>query len=274
MDGAMGTELEGRGVDTSSPSWTARALLEAPDVVRQIHDDYVAAGAELITANTFRTHARSLRSIGREADARELTRQAVQFAKAAAGSEAYVAGSVAPLEDCYSPHLTPGESALAAEHDELARNLADAGVDVILIETQLTIREAVLACQAARRTGVPCCVSFVCGRNGALLSGESLLDAYWAVAEFRPSAFLVNCTPGEEVLSALQPCLSLRERIPLGAYANTGRLLPNGTWEATAGISPAVYAEYAQTWLEAGLQLIGGCCGTRPAHISALREII
>src|SRR5262245_41106780 len=101
LDGATGTELNRRGVDTSLPLWSAAALLRAPEVVRQIHADYVASGAQAITANTFRTHERNLRASGL-ADARrlasELTAQAVALARSAAGALAWVAGSQAPLE--------------------------------------------------------------------------------------------------------------------------------------------------------------------------------
>lgn len=274
MDGATGTELARRGMNLSAPGWSAAALWERPELLTQIHRDYVAAGAELITANTFRTHARNLQDAGRADQAEHWTRRAVELAREAAGNQAYVAGSVAPLEDCYSPQRTPEDAQLRTEHARMAAALVAAGVDLILIETQVTIREALIAAEAARRTGLPFCVSFVCNRRGQVLSGESLREAFEAVLPLEPSALLLNCIPAEEVLGNFAPLGSLLRGTPKGAYANTGRLLPTGSWEATDGAEPAVYAGYARDWMNHGLQLIGGCCGTTPEHISAIRSVI
>ncbi|WP_437202413.1 homocysteine S-methyltransferase family protein [Planctomicrobium sp. SH664] len=274
LDGATGTELSRRGVNVDVPSWSAAAILTAPEQLLQIHRDYVEAGAEVITANTFRTHARSLRSLGWEGRAEELTRRAVEIARAATDGRCYVAGSLAPLGDCYTPAETPELADLAVEHATMARQLADAGVDLLLIETQLTIREACAAAAGAQVTGLPFAVSLVLGRDGNLLSGESLTDAQMALKVFQPDVVLVNCLPAEEVLPGLKPLLFSGTARHLGAYANTGRLMPNGSWEATSGELPAVYAEFARGWKDAGLILIGGCCGTMPQHISAIRNVI
>jgi len=268
LDGATGTELSRRGVDLDTPSWTAGAILEAPRVLWQIHRDYVEAGADIVTANTFRTHARNLAAIGQAARTRELTFRAVEIARDAAGKTAYVAGSMAPLEDCYSPQNTPESDSLLAEHLCMAENLAAAKVDFILVETQLTIREGTIAARAASATGLPFGVSFVCNAAGQLLSGESLLNAYLAIAPLQPALFLVNCVPVEEVLTDLAPLRAQTVQIPLGAYANTGRLLANGSWEATKGELPAVYAEFVEQWKQADMKAFGGCCGTTPEHIS------
>jgi len=157
LDGAMGTELARRGVDTSQEEWSAAALETAPDVVRQVHIDYIRAGADIITTNTFRTHARSLQSSAR---AREWTHKAVRLAQEAVGERSvYIAGSVAPLEDCYSPHLTPPVSYCLREHRELIHNLE--GVDLLLIETMNTVHEAAAAAQNAHAAGIPFVVSLV-----------------------------------------------------------------------------------------------------------------
>src|SRR5258707_8830056 len=125
LDGATGTELNRRGVSTDLPLWSAGALLDAPATLRQIHRDYLLAGAEIVTANTFRTHRRSLARGGYGDSAAELTRLAVELARAAVGEgalapPAYVAGSLAPLEDCYSPELVPPQAECEREHAELA----------------------------------------------------------------------------------------------------------------------------------------------------------
>lgn len=274
LDGATGTELTRRGVDTSLPLWTAAAILEAPDVLRQIHRDYVEAGAELITANTFRTHARSLKAAGWDQRAGELTERAVQLAREAAGQRAWVAGSLAPLEDCYSPERTPADDALAREHAEQATNLAAAGVDCILAETMPTVREAMAAARAAVATGLPTWVGFVCDSEGKLLSGESVAEAAEGVLPLGPAGLLINCTPTPEVHRALAALRKAAGDMPLGAYGNIGRPDPQQGWVTTDAADPEAYARYAETWLSSGARLIGGCCGTTPDHIAALRKLL
>lgn len=274
LDGATGTELARRGIDLSSPSWTASVLLDQPEVLAAIHRDYAAAGAELITANTFRTHARNLRSLGQERNAGRLTRTAVEIARSAVPPEVWIAASVAPLEDCYSPHLTPSLSEIEFEHQAMARSLAEADVDFVLIETQVTIREAVCAARAVTAVGLPFAVSFVGNAEGQLLSGENLADAFQAVAEFSPCLLGVNCLPCAEVLPALAATKGIALHIPRCAYANTGKLTAQGTWVLTEGRDPAVYAVHAQAWQTHGIRLIGGCCGTTPDHITAIHSTL
>ncbi len=274
MDGATGTELNRRGVDTALPLWSAAALLTAPEVLERIHVDYLDAGAEMVTANTFRTHARNLAAGGLADQALELTRRAVEIARRAAGQRGWVAGSQAPLEDCYRPDLTPEESALGEEHAGMAKNLAEAGVDVILVETMPTIREAVAATRAAVATGTPTMVSFICDRNALLLSGESLVTAAKAVLEFGPAAVLVNCGPARWLADAVRVLREHCGGTPVGAYANIGEADPQQGWRNTSAADPSRYALYARDWIHAGARLIGGCCGTTPAHIDAIRQLI
>jgi len=273
LDGATGSELDRRGADTSLPLWSARALIEAQALLFQIHTDYVQAGAELITANTFRTHRRSLAKGGLGHRARELTFTAVELAKRSGAR--WVAGSLAPLEDCYSPELVPPQAECEAEHAELAQNLADAGVDVILVETMNTIREAEAATRAALSTGRPVLTSFVCRSDGRLFSGERVSAAAQALAPLGVSGLLINCTPSPSIH---QPFTELRENTPgylrTGLYANIGHTHDIKGWTNTEDISPDGYAALAHQWLKLGAGFIGGCCGTSPAYIAALKAII
>lgn len=273
LDGATGSELDRRGADTSLPLWSARALIEAQATLLQVHQDYVQAGAELITANTFRVHRRSLAKGGLGHRARELTFAAVEIAKRSGAL--WVAGSLAPLEDCYSPELVPPPAECEAEHAELAQNLADAGADVILVETMNTIREAVAATRAALNTGRPVLTSFVCRSDGRLFSGERVSAAAQAIAPLGVSGLLINCTPSPSIH---QPFTELRENAPhtlrIGLYANIGHTDEIKGWTNTEEVSPEGYATLAQQWLALGASLVGGCCGTSPAYIAALKAMI
>lgn len=274
LDGATGTELQRRGLEMSLPLWSAAAIESAPELLRQVHADYAAAGAEILTANTFRTHARSLAATGVADRAADLTRRAVEIARAAAGNAVLVAGSQAPLEDCYAPELVPDDDTLHREHRAMARHLAAAGVDLILVETHNSLREAAAAARAATETALPVLVSFVCGADGKLLSGETLTNAAAALLPFQPAALLVNCVPADAVLGMLSELRAAAPALSLGAYANVGRLQPDGTWLETDAVEPVRYAEHARSWLDFGAKLIGGCCGTTPEHIRRLRELI
>ena len=285
LDGATGTELNRRGVNTDLPLWSARALLAAPEVLRQIHADYARAGAEIITANTFRTHRRSLAGGGLGERAAELTRQAVALARdglreARIGpGAAFVAGSLAPLEDCYSPELVPPQAACEREHSEMARHLAEAGVDLILVETMNTIREAEAAVRAARATGLPVLASFVCRSDDRLFSGERVADAVRAIAPLGAAGLLVNCTPSTSIHRPFAELRAAAAELPAnppvcGLYANIGHTDDVTGWTSTADVEPLEYAQLASGWLNAGANLIGGCCGTTPAHIAALRVIL
>src|SRR6266851_4146244 len=188
LDSAMGTELERRGMRSDLPLWSARALLEAPELVLTIHRENVAAGAELLTANTFRTHRRTLEREGRGDRAAELTWSAVALARRAAGEggrPVFVAGSLSPLEDCYRPDLVPDPGALEREHGEQARSLASAGVDAILVETQNNVAELAAAVRAAKATGLPVVASMITDGDGRLLSRESIGAAAAAAAAGR-----------------------------------------------------------------------------------------
>jgi len=276
LDGAMGSELERRGVSTALPLWSAAALDDAPEVVERIHSEYLAAGAQVITTNTFRTNIRALAKAGIAHRARELTHRAVALARRAlqtcsAPAGALIAGSIAPVEDCYAPALVPSDAELLAEHTILANNLAEAGVDLLLIETQNTIREAVAALRAARATGKPVWVSFTLNAENQLLSGEPLSEAVRAVLPWQPSAVLVNCIPVAQVAPVVKQLRALvPAHVAIGAYANAGRIDEDGQWTMEGGVLPDDYAKAAREWRALGATIIGGCCGTTPAHIAAL----
>ena len=275
LDGATGTELTRRGVPTPLPLWSAGALESHPDVVEQIHRDYVQAGADVVVANTFRTNVRTLRGAGRLEEGPNLNRVAVELARRAAAGRAWVAASVAPIEDCYHPERVPDEAVLRAEHGQMAAWLQAASPDLIWIETMNTIREARAAAQAAAGSGLPFVVSFVTREDGDLLSGESLEEAVAAVDAFGPLAIGLNCIPPKG-MSANLPRLRRATQRPLAAYAHIGNPDPISGWSFSQTIAPSVYSECAREWLDLGASIVGGCCGTTPDHIravaAALRE--
>lgn len=279
LDGAMGTELLRRGVPTKLPLWSAAALLEAPEVVQSIHADYIAAGADVITTNTFRTNVRVVEYPGSQHSARELTLRAAELALTAREESGVpgvlVAGGLAPVEDCYEPMRVPPTEALLAEHLVVAKTLQESGVDFIFSETMNSISEAVATAEVSNSVGLPLAMSLVCDQEGNLLSGESLTELVSSIAKYSPLFLAVNCRAPEVIDVALAKLSASAGDIPVGVYANgIGKPDDEDGWKFPEGLDFAAqqYLEHAKKWHSAGAKVIGGCCGTTPEYIAALRD--
>jgi S-methylmethionine-dependent homocysteine/selenocysteine methylase len=273
LDGAMGTELERRGFDARLPLWSAWALVEAPDLVKRIHADYVRAGAQVLTAATFRTTRHTMAKEKLASWAEELTALAIRLAREAAedanpGVEVSVAGSLAPLEDCYHPELAPADDVLTKEHAHTAELLAAAGSDLILVETQNSAREAVIAAKAALTTGLPVWVSLMPRRPHEFLNGDPLAKTAETIRGLGAEAILINCCPPELAAEAFR---TLRKALPearLGVYPNSASH-EGRPWEFASAFAPSTFARWAVE-LSSEADILGGCCGTTPEHIAAL----
>lgn len=277
LDGPTGTELERRGFETALPLWTATAPRLAPDLLLQIHGDYVDAGADILTACTFRTTHHTLSNAGYDDDPRELTSLAVDIAKNAAkkaNRTVLVAGSMAPLEDCYAPERTPDAATLAQEHLAHAQALLAAGVDLILVETMPTAKEALAASRAATtaaRGRVPVIVSLLARPGRQLFDGSALSTALAALADSPVELVAVNCCSTDACTQAMQDLRSTGRLF--GAYANAHQ--PDSTFgQAPASLDVAGYGRGVEAWLDFGATFVGGCCGTGPEHIAHLRKVI
>ncbi len=272
LDGATGSELERAGVDVGMPLWSANAILEAPEVLKQVHISYLEAGSQAITANTFRTHERSLAKAGMGDRAEELTYKAVEIALAArdeVNTDALVFGSVAPLEDCYSPELAPPPEVCQREHKQMMRHLVNSGVDLVLIETMCRAHEAIAAAKVANSEWA---ISF-CTKTteaGVLLDGTYLKDI---IVEFKNATFIgVNCYPATTLAKQIKHLRTIApENMALSAYGNVGYADDDGGWVSTDAIEPERFAEYAMDWVKAGASIVGGCCGTTPKSISEVK---
>lgn len=267
LDGPLGTELLARGVPTPIPLWSAWALDNAPEAVRRIHADYAAAGATVHTANTFRTKRRQL-----GADWEDLARRAVQICREAVPPHHRVAGSIAPLEDCYRPDLSPRDP--RPEHRELARLLAEAGCDLLLCETFPHVGEGLIAVEEAVATGVETWAGFTAGPEAELLSPAEIAEAARQAVDAGASAVFVNCVPASATLEYVEALVAaVSPEVPVGAYANAGHVDEQMGWEPSPQ-GPGLYLRHARTWVEAGATIVGCCCGTGPAHIGALRDLL
>lgn len=180
-----------------------------------------------------------------------------------------MAGSVAPIEDCYRPDLSPPRS--FAEHARLAEVLAAEGCDLLLCETFAHPEEAVSAVSACARTGLPVWCGLTAGPAGTLMSPAQLADAARRCVDAGAEVLLVNCVGARHTLAYVESLAQLG--VPVGAYANAGDPDDRVGW-SPGEPGPERYVAFAEKWRRAGASVIGGCCGTTPAHIAALNQAL
>ncbi|UCF81606.1 MAG: homocysteine S-methyltransferase family protein [Acidobacteriota bacterium] len=302
MDGAMGSELQRRGVDVDKGCsvdklgvWSAAANLDAPDVVRAIHEDYLKVGAEIIISNNFFTSKGMLSMIGEQNRWEEYVRRGGELAVAARDAvnpEAYVAGGIAPTfgyqnvnEDCGSD--------LGQEFEAISRILAEAGVDFMLPEYmageivhETPIKDCVTAVDACAKTKLPVFLGLNIAtdgkKDGKMMHGETYAELVAALKGHRVDGIFLMCCDPDEVTASL-PELRKAFAGPIGAYAELGYYEnpKYGTspdekfWlHGIRGITPEKYAEYAREWKKMGAQIIGGCCSSEPKHIKAIAPVV
>ncbi len=288
LDGGMGRELRFRGVDTLRPSWSANALLSAPEIVKQIHSDYISAGADLIITNTYGVIRSDLSKEGLEDRFAELNKIACDLAKEAqaqADHPAYIAGSLPPLRGSFRPDLVGEFSEIEPLYREQADLLAP-HVDLLLCETMSSVAEGYAAATAACQTGKPVWVGWTLHDTlpGKLRSGEPIAEAIAALKNLPINGVLANCCIPESVMFAI-PALIKSGMKFVGGYANTFQEIAE-TWtltgeDETSGIiplrddlDPSEYGQHVVDWIKAGATVVGGCCGTRPAHIAEIRRLM
>ena len=275
LDGAMGTELERRGFKTRLPIWTAQALLDAPELVRQIHQDYINAGANIITTNTFRTNPYTIKKAGllkSNLDVPQaLTKIACILAKQVVGNKKVaIAGSVAPVADCFSPELYPGDELVAKDYYAHIKNLKTGGVDFILAETMISIKEVMIVLEQTKKLKMPIMVSFALNKDGEIFNSDNLIEALNQVTKYNPLALLINCTTLEIIEKVIDSLLATA-RIPLGVYPNFG---PPVKGQFAEYLTPGKFARSLVRLNKKGVKILGGCCGTQPEHIKALAKLI
>ncbi len=278
LDGALGTELLRRGCDCSTALWSAQANLANPELVVQIHRDYIAAGAQILTANTFRTTPRSYRRAGyAPVEADKLSWQslhsAVDLARRAAGNKALVAGSIAPLEDCYQPQDFPVAVIAAEEFATIADQLIVAGVDLLLIETMGNIEEIRAVLDAMDQLDIPRWLSFITPDGIHLLDGTPLAAATALVSQHKVDVLLLNCTTLSVLLAGIAEITRHWSGL-WGAYPNLGNEQP-ATDGTIAELVPDSEFQFIIRELHCrSAAVLGACCGARPEHIRIISEVL
>jgi len=273
IDGATGSELRRRGVTLSPHAWSGPASGTHAHMLRDIHLDYVRAGADVITTNTFGTTRFLLDAAGLDGQFEQINERALNAALDArkiAASDVAIAGSMSCLPPSFDTAGYPDLKTELAAYVELADYLADNGADLIVLEMMQETVHAPLACEAARQTGLPVWLGLSCrlderrrcvGYDFPAIPMSETLDA---LLGFKPDAVAVMHSPPV----AVEPALSeLRQRWPgvVGAYPEIG---------GDAAFSMERWTALARSWADMGARILGGCCGTSPAHIRALRDML
>lgn len=285
LDGGFGRELARRGAPFRQPEWSALALTEAPEIVKQVHLDFIQAGAEVITTNNY---AVVPFHIGEQRFANEVTslvNVAVTQAKnavAESGKEVRIAGCLPPLFGSYRADLFKEDEAKALATPIIAALSPD--VDFWLAETQSCLKEVETVHALLPKDGREFWVSFTLQdeiqlEHPLLRSGESLEQAAELITRLKANAVLFNCCQPEVVLQAIKEIKALLpETVKIGAYANafppqnSEATANDGLDEIRADLNPELYLNFAKQWQDAGATLIGGCCGIGPEHIAELSQ--
>lgn len=274
LDGATGTELERRGAPLHNVAWSAAALLTHPDTVREVHEDYVRAGADIVTTNTFSSARHILERAELGEKTQELNIAAVRLAREAidnvsVGRPVYIAGSICSRRPHDSQQPMPTDDQFEEGYREQAGLLAEAGSDLLLLEMMDDIKYTRIALKAAVATGLPTWVGFSCelpgGRSKVMLlkNEETLGSGIEAVMPVGGSMVAVMHTMTEDIEPALRVVKESWEG-PVGAYAHSATGEPL--------ISPRAYLAHALRWVEMGTQVLGTCCRMGPEYIRLLRE--
>lgn len=285
LDGGTGTDIQRRGVPMHGETWCAEANLTHAHIVQAVHEDYIRAGADVITINTYPTSPLLFSALGRADDVARIDRVAIEIAhraraNAAAGRPVVIAGSmsvmrpaVAGSDRTATSDATWSESDVRALYRAKAESMKSAGVDLIMMEMMRDTTYSVWATAAAMETGLPVWVGIaletkatgrLTGYGRPEEPGEAVITA---LAALNPAALNVMHTSISDVDIAL-PLLKAKTRGPIGVYPELGYFkMPD--WQF-AELSPDEFVAAAMRWRAAGVSILGGCCGIRPDHIAAL----
>ncbi|WP_234714229.1 homocysteine S-methyltransferase [Mycolicibacterium chlorophenolicum] len=277
-DGGLATELEARGHDLSDDLWSARLLLDAPEEIVAVHTAFLRAGAQIATTATYQASFDGFASRGIDRPtARMLLRRGVELARSArdAVGRGWVAASVGP----YGAALANGEeyqgrygltvAQLRDWHRERLEIIADAGPDLLAVETIPDVDEAEAVTALLRDVGLPAWLSYTIAGD-ATRAGQPLADAF-AVAADSPEvvAVGVNCCAPEDVLPAVSIAAEVTGK-PVVVYPNSGEVWdgPRRVWTGSSSWQPGLVPQ----WVAAGARIIGGCCRVRPSDIARIAD--
>ncbi len=272
LDGATGTNLiqrEHMPLEQCPEQW----ILQHPQALLSLQRDFVRAGSRVLYAPTFQTNPFALEKYGLAGEALRMTGELVSLTKQAAGEEALVAGCLGPAGQGIEPFGRFRFQQIVDGYRRQVQEMRRFGVDLIVCETMTSLPDARAALLAAKETGLPVFVSVVStGEQGELPDGTQLLCALSVLQSMGADAFGINCSGTPEQSLPWYRKLAPYTKIPLLAKPNPGN--PNPVRPGQYDLGPEIFAGEVGRLMEAGVSIIGGCCGTSPEHIEALASLL
>jgi len=270
LDGAMGSLLQQKGFESGGVSWMTEINENNPEKIIEIHKEYIVAGADIITTNTFRTNP----SAFDETEAKnisEYVKNAVKLAKESVGnSSVIIAASNPPAEDCYQSERLINTKTLKLNHHNHIDLLINNGVDFILNETFSHLDEIMLVCDYCWSENIPYIISLYLNDELRLLSGETLKDTLNFIRARNPLAIGINCISSENFEKAFK---NVDINYNWGFYLNCGFDEYNVN-DIKCRVSPKTYGEIVKKYLKYKPSFIGACCGSSPKHIKTIKRIL
>ena len=289
LDGGVSTEIQKRGVSMDEDVWSGIAHRTHPEITLQVHEDYIRAGSQVITANTYSTARHVLERINLGDQVRSLNAEAVQLARKArdnaAADEVWVAGSISSMAPFNNEEEVAVGESVESNYREMAEILAESGVDLFILEMMRETVNSILVIEAALSTGLPVWIGY-----SAMMAddGKNVITWRWKNVKSKPPTGdfeeLVKETVNlggdaagimhSQVMDT-EPALEVMSRHwhgPKLVYAETGKL-EKPDWNFKEICTPEKYSEVLKNWVSShGVQIVGGCCGTGPEHIRILKE--
>lgn len=271
LDGAIGSLLIAHGIKADKFLWSSIANLTAPNIVKQVHLDYIKAGTDIITTNTFRTNPAAVKLSGYDINSEDFVAKSVHLATDLKKEyDIFVAGSNAPAEDCYQAERTLGYREIEYNHKKHIELLYENGCDFILNETQSHLDEIEITSKFCSENKIPFVVSLYFDNNLNLLSGESLSEAVHLILSYSPIAISSNCVPPKNFETFIK---NYSPDFEWGFYLNCGIGEPADE-AITCSLSPEEYLNDLKKWLPMNPLFVGACCGSNPNHIKVIKEYL
>ena len=271
-DGATGTNLIARGLPggVTSESW----VIEQPDKIIQLHKDFINAGADIILTSTFSATSIRLQGSSLEGKADDINRKAVELAKAAIdGSQVFIAGSLGPVGQLLKPYGPLEFEEVSIAYAKQAWSLSEAGVDLLVVETQFDLVEIKAAIQGIRSvSNLPLVVSLSYDRGKRTMMGVSPSQAGKELEGLAVDIIGINC--GRSLEENLQDLVELKQITtkPIWFKPNAGLPHLDSLGKTVYEVTPEGMGFLAPSWLAAGAQIVGGCCGTSPEHLAEIAK--
>ena len=274
LDGAMGTELISRGLELPLPIWSANANLSHPEIVTQIHQDYIDSGVDIITTNTFRSTTWTYRKSGyskniAKVKAKESLERGIECAQNVKGTKR-IAGSITTIDDCYKPEMYPGDDIANDHYPEIINHMINNGVDLLLFETMGNINEISVILDIIESYSVETWFSLIFkGEN--LLDGNSINEVVDIMKKKNIQVLLNNCNKLNFNLSGINN-LKNKWSDQWGIYPNLGISDYNNNFFKT--VDSNIFLKKIKTILEMEPDVIGLCCGSNVSYVKRLKQMI